>query len=74
MRISFTALTGSGPRDVVVNVDSEATVEGVARSLAALDGRPQIPAPASPRTPYSPGARTRPSGWTAGCSTRRPSP
>ncbi|MCP9979879.1 FHA domain-containing protein [Actinomadura madurae] len=45
MRISFTALTGSGPRDVVVNVDSEATVEGVARSLAALDGRPQIPAP-----------------------------
>ncbi|WP_024936132.1 FtsK/SpoIIIE domain-containing protein [Actinomadura welshii] len=45
MRISFTALTGSGPRDVVVNIDSEVTVEGVARSLAALDGRPQIPAP-----------------------------
>ncbi|MFV2212889.1 FtsK/SpoIIIE domain-containing protein [Actinomadura sp. LOL_016] len=42
MRISFTALTGGGPRDVLVNVDTEATVDGVARSLAAaLDGRAQ---------------------------------
>lgn len=41
MRISFTALTGQGPRDVVIDVDSEVTVGGVARSLfAALDGDP----------------------------------
>ncbi|TDD37261.1 cell division protein FtsK [Actinomadura sp. KC06] len=40
MRISFTALTGAGPRDVVMDVDSEATVDGVAQSLTALlDGR-----------------------------------
>lgn len=46
MRISFTALTGGGPRDVVVNVDSEVTVDGVAQSLAAtLDGPPPAPAP-----------------------------
>ncbi|TDD64300.1 cell division protein FtsK [Actinomadura darangshiensis] len=42
MRISFTALTGGGPRDVVLDVDPEATVERVARSLAAtLDGLPR---------------------------------
>ncbi|TYK43289.1 FtsK/SpoIIIE domain-containing protein [Actinomadura decatromicini] len=47
MRISFTALTGGGPRDVVLDVDSEATVDGVAHSLAALL---DAPAPAlSPR-------------------------
>ncbi|MBT2210613.1 FtsK/SpoIIIE domain-containing protein [Actinomadura sp. NEAU-AAG7] len=41
MRISFTALTGGGPRDVVITVDSGATVDGVARSLSAtLDERP----------------------------------
>ncbi|MFD0537880.1 FHA domain-containing protein [Actinomadura luteofluorescens] len=46
MRISFTALTGGGPRDVVLNLDSEATVDGVAQTLAAtLDGRPAVPAP-----------------------------
>ncbi len=40
MRISLTALTGRGPRDVVIDVGSEATVGGVARSLfAALDGK-----------------------------------
>ncbi|WP_242903180.1 FtsK/SpoIIIE domain-containing protein [Actinomadura terrae] len=40
MRISFTALTGGGPRDVVITVDSGATVDGVARSLSAsLDDR-----------------------------------
>ncbi|POM27248.1 ESX-1 secretion system protein EccCa1 [Actinomadura rubteroloni] len=33
MRISCTALTGDGPRDVVIHVDSEMTVDGVARSL-----------------------------------------
>jgi S-DNA-T family DNA segregation ATPase FtsK/SpoIIIE len=39
MRISFTALTGRGPRDVVIDLDSETTVGGVARSLfTALDG------------------------------------
>ncbi|MFA1539622.1 FtsK/SpoIIIE domain-containing protein [Actinomadura monticuli] len=44
MRISFTALTGGGPRDVVINLDSEVTVDGVAQSLAAtLDGpRPAL--------------------------------
>ena len=31
MRISFTALTGGGPRDVVIDMDSEITVGGVAR-------------------------------------------
>ncbi|MEU8800359.1 FtsK/SpoIIIE domain-containing protein [Spirillospora sp. NPDC048819] len=52
MRISFTALTGGGPRDVVLDADSEVTVDGVAQSLAALlDGRapsaapPPVPAP-----------------------------
>ncbi|CNF09526.1 DNA translocase FtsK [Mycobacterium tuberculosis] len=46
MRISFTALTGGGPRDVVINVDSEVTVAGVAQSLAAtLDGSAPAPAP-----------------------------
>ncbi|TMR27719.1 cell division protein FtsK, partial [Actinomadura geliboluensis] len=41
MRISFTALTGGGPRDVVIDVDAEATVGGIAQSLAAvLDGAP----------------------------------
>ncbi|MFB4305915.1 FtsK/SpoIIIE domain-containing protein [Actinomadura sp. GTD37] len=47
MRISFTALTGGGPRDVVINVDSEVTVDGVAQSLAALldDRPPSVPAP-----------------------------
>ncbi|TMQ91310.1 cell division protein FtsK [Actinomadura soli] len=40
MRISFTALTGGGPRDVVMDVGDEATVDGVAQSLTALfDGR-----------------------------------
>ncbi|QXJ22092.1 cell division protein FtsK [Actinomadura graeca] len=50
MRISFTALTGGGPRDVVVTVDSEATVDGIARSLsAALDGHaPLATAPPLP--------------------------
>ncbi|MFD0685438.1 FtsK/SpoIIIE domain-containing protein [Actinomadura fibrosa] len=49
MRISFTALTGGGPRDVVIDVDSEATVDGVARSLsAALDGAAPAPKAASP--------------------------
>ncbi|TDC69311.1 cell division protein FtsK [Actinomadura sp. GC306] len=53
MRISFTALTGGGPRDVVLDVDAEATVDGVARSLAALlDGR----APAAAAPARSPGA------------------
>ncbi|TDB83754.1 cell division protein FtsK [Actinomadura sp. KC216] len=40
MRISFTALTGAGPRDVVMDVGDEATVDAVAQSLTALlDGR-----------------------------------
>ncbi|GAA2624262.1 FtsK/SpoIIIE domain-containing protein [Actinomadura fulvescens] len=48
MRISFTALTGQGPRDVVINVDSGATVDNVAQSLfAALDAA----APAAPAAP-----------------------
>ncbi|XRQ05760.1 FtsK/SpoIIIE domain-containing protein [Actinomadura welshii] len=52
MRISFTALTGDGPRDVVLDVDSEATVDGVAQSLASLaEGR--APAPAVPAPRYS---------------------
>ena len=39
MRISLTALTADGPRDVVIDGDSEMTVDGVARSLsAALNG------------------------------------
>ncbi|MGI8328682.1 FtsK/SpoIIIE domain-containing protein [Actinomadura scrupuli] len=33
MRISLTALTGHGPRDLVINGDSDMTVESVARSL-----------------------------------------
>ncbi|MFB4313413.1 FtsK/SpoIIIE domain-containing protein [Actinomadura sp. 21ATH] len=42
MRISFTALTGQGPRDVVIDVDDEMTVDGVARSLfSVLDGKAQ---------------------------------
>ncbi|WP_067795548.1 FtsK/SpoIIIE domain-containing protein [Actinomadura formosensis] len=46
MRISFTALTGGGPRDVVLNVDAEVTVDGVAQSLAAtLNGPPPASAP-----------------------------
>ncbi|MBO2462890.1 FtsK/SpoIIIE domain-containing protein [Actinomadura violacea] len=49
MRISFTALTGGGPRDVVIDMDSGITVAGVARSLtAALDAPPApggVPAP-----------------------------
>ncbi|MFC4910585.1 FtsK/SpoIIIE domain-containing protein [Actinomadura gamaensis] len=53
MRISFTALTHEGPRDVVAEVDDRATVGGVARALAAggdglwADGRmldPKAPA------------------------------
>ncbi|MEV5569219.1 FtsK/SpoIIIE domain-containing protein [Spirillospora sp. NPDC052269] len=53
MRISFTALTQEGPRDVVADVDDRATVGGVARALTAggdglwADGRmldPQAPA------------------------------
>ncbi|RFU39290.1 hypothetical protein DZF91_23190, partial [Actinomadura logoneensis] len=53
MRISFTALTHEGPRDVVADVDDRATVGGVARALAAggeglwADGRmldPRAPA------------------------------
>ncbi|GAA0596225.1 FtsK/SpoIIIE domain-containing protein [Actinomadura livida] len=53
MRISFTALTGGGPRDVVMDADAEATVDGVARSLAALlDGRAPAAAPA--RSPAAP--------------------
>ncbi|MFI0405108.1 FtsK/SpoIIIE domain-containing protein [Actinomadura sp. 3N508] len=36
MRISFTALTGAGPRDVVMDVGDEATVDAVAQSLTAL--------------------------------------
>ncbi|TDD63161.1 FtsK/SpoIIIE domain-containing protein, partial [Actinomadura rubrisoli] len=55
MRISFTALTGGGPRDVVINVDTGVTVDGVARSLsAALDGRAhggQPPAGQAQRVP-----------------------
>ncbi|WP_030174783.1 FtsK/SpoIIIE domain-containing protein [Spirillospora albida] len=56
MRISFTALTGQGPRDVVINVDAEATVDGVARSLATVldGGRPgldTIPGGARPPAP-----------------------
>jgi S-DNA-T family DNA segregation ATPase FtsK/SpoIIIE len=35
MRISLTALTGHGPRDVVINGDSVMTVASVARSLSA---------------------------------------
>src|SRR4051794_41719139 len=35
MRISLTALTDQGPRDVVVNGDSDMTVGTVARSLIA---------------------------------------
>jgi S-DNA-T family DNA segregation ATPase FtsK/SpoIIIE len=35
MRISLTALTGHGPRDVVINGDSTMTVASVARSLFA---------------------------------------
>jgi DNA segregation ATPase FtsK/SpoIIIE, S-DNA-T family len=35
MRISLTALTGHGPRDVVINGDSAMTVASVARSLFA---------------------------------------
>ncbi|MFC5747049.1 FtsK/SpoIIIE domain-containing protein [Actinomadura rugatobispora] len=38
MRISFTALTGQGPRDVVIDLDSEVTVGSVARSLSAALG------------------------------------
>jgi DNA segregation ATPase FtsK/SpoIIIE, S-DNA-T family len=33
MRISLTALTGHGPKDIVINGDSDVTVESVARSL-----------------------------------------
>jgi S-DNA-T family DNA segregation ATPase FtsK/SpoIIIE len=33
MRISLTALTGHGPQDLVINGDSDMTVESVARSL-----------------------------------------
>ncbi|MFG2089318.1 FtsK/SpoIIIE domain-containing protein [Spirillospora sp. NPDC048824] len=52
MRISFTALTGGGPRDVVLDADSEATVDGVAQSLAALlDGRAPSAAPPPVPTP-----------------------
>ncbi|MGH3244379.1 MAG: hypothetical protein ACRDNL_28665, partial [Spirillospora sp.] len=40
MRISFTALTGAGPRDVVMDVGDEATVDGVAQSLVALIDSP----------------------------------
>ncbi|MFI0447763.1 FtsK/SpoIIIE domain-containing protein [Actinomadura sp. 6N118] len=53
MRISFTALTGQGPRDVVINVDADATVDSVARSLfATLDAAPPadgVPAAHTPR-------------------------
>lgn len=42
MRISFTALTGGGPRDVVMDVGDEATVDGVAQSLTALIERTGI--------------------------------
>src|SRR6266545_3527830 len=43
MRISLTALTGHGPRDVVINGDSTMTITSVARSLFATlsdDSRP----------------------------------
>ncbi|WP_433329003.1 FtsK/SpoIIIE domain-containing protein [Spirillospora sp. CA-294931] len=44
MRISFTALTGQGSRDVVIDVDADATVGGVARSLGELlDGETAPP-------------------------------
>ena len=49
MRISFTALSGGGPRDVVLDVDSEATVDGVAHSLASLLDAPAPSPPSSPR-------------------------
>src|SRR5262245_6500809 len=38
MRISLTALTGQGPRDVVINGDSDMTITSVARSLFATLG------------------------------------
>lgn len=57
MRISFTALTGGGPRDVVMDVDSDATVGGVAQSLAALlDVRAPQTAPPPGASPKAPGA------------------
>ncbi|WP_460370374.1 hypothetical protein, partial [Actinocorallia lasiicapitis] len=36
MRISLTALTSGGPRDVVVEGDDDMTVSSVARSLSGL--------------------------------------
>ncbi|WP_131739776.1 FtsK/SpoIIIE domain-containing protein [Actinomadura roseirufa] len=70
MRISFTALTGGGPRDVVVDVDSGATVDGVAQSLTAvLDGRaPLAAAPSVPGPRFSKEAL----GAAAPPSRRRP--
>ncbi|WP_018653547.1 FtsK/SpoIIIE domain-containing protein [Actinomadura flavalba] len=46
MRISFTALTARGPRDVVLTVDAEMTVDAVARSLRGALG--PVPAAESP--------------------------
>ncbi|REE98307.1 FtsK/SpoIIIE domain-containing protein [Thermomonospora umbrina] len=49
MRISLTALTGLGPRDVVIDADSEMTVGNVAKAVFdALDtDSPTIPRPRS---------------------------
>src|SRR4051812_24240148 len=49
MRISFTALTGQGPRDVVLDAEPDVTVDGVAQSIfASLNGDPKN-APLTPR-------------------------
>ena len=59
MRISFTALTAGGPRDVVMDADSEVTVDEVAQSLAALPGERAALAGTAPPVPaprYSKGA------------------
>src|SRR5690606_17950473 len=67
MRISFTALTGGGPRDVVMDVDSDATVGGVAQSLAALlDVRAPQTAPPPGASLQAPGARQRRPLWMDG--------
>jgi S-DNA-T family DNA segregation ATPase FtsK/SpoIIIE len=63
MRISFTALTGRGPRDVVIDLDSEVTVDSVARSLSgALDAGDGHGGPAAGAPPASgePGANPGP--------------
>jgi DNA segregation ATPase FtsK/SpoIIIE, S-DNA-T family len=54
MRISLTALTGHGPRDLVINGDSDMTVESVARSLFGT-----LNADSSAKTPSRDPALTR---------------